>query len=130
PALGLTTSSSKMISLPCAMALTHCSQNFRGKRIRGQKLSRLINDRFLECPSDAESDHSLPFGGNLVFNAGVVSEYQPEGNVDHRQLDAEFQPDRRTDVLRQSQFTPRSADDLEALRLSLHEDPVKADGEA
>jgi hypothetical protein len=52
----------------------------------------LENDHPLECPSDAESDYILPLWDDVAFTPGVVGEYQPERDVDHRHLDAEFQP--------------------------------------
>src|SRR5215510_10251764 len=89
------------------------------------------NDHSSERPSDAEPNHGLTFSGNnvRVFGPGVVSHYQPEGDIDHRHLDAEFQPDRRADVLGQSPFTLRSADDLEVLRLTPKENRLESVGE-
>jgi hypothetical protein len=48
----------------------------------------------LERPSDAEPDHLLPLAKNivLVYDLGVVSHNQTEGDIDHWHLDAEFHP--------------------------------------
>ena len=70
--------------------------DYNGFQLRVQErripIPKGCNDLSLKCPSDAESNHILPLGDDVVFTPGVVGEYQPEGDVDHRHLDAEFQP--------------------------------------
>ena len=103
--------------------LSDSGHNLPGHAIRSNNFS-------LERPSDTESDNGVPFANSIVFSAGVVSENQPEGDIDHRHLDAQFHSKGRTNVFRESEFTLRGADDLEILRLSLHNDRAEADGES
>src|SRR5262249_42773731 len=65
-----------------------------------------------------------------VIRIRVISHYQPEWDVNHRHLYAEFQSERRAQVFPQVPFIARrSANDVEALLLANQENRVVPLGE-